>query len=178
MTDAGLLEQSAAGDPRAFGIFAERHGAYLLALLKRFGLGREDAEDTAQLALLKAYKAAATYSPDKSAPRTWLSTIALNLARNNKRGRGRQKHAYGRFAAEAPSVVVPRPVEAMEFKRRRNLLEQSVAELPEDQRAVLLMRIDASMSFALIAEQLGISPAAAKQRFHRAARRLKEELGT
>jgi RNA polymerase sigma-70 factor (ECF subfamily) len=175
MNDVDLIQLSAAGDARAFNAFARRHGPYLLALLKRFGLAHEDAEDTAQQTFLRAFQALDRYQPERSAPRSWLSTIALNLARNARRGHGRRGRALRRFASEQSRSTAPE-VSGLEKATNRQRLDAAIAALPEAPRTILLLRLDAELPFAAIAEQLGTTPAASKQRFHRAVRRLKKEL--
>jgi len=175
MEDAELLQLSATGDAEAFGTWARRHSGFLLSLLRRFGLDATEAEDTAQQTLLQAYQAAGRYDAGRSSPRSWVSTIALNLARNHVRGRARFHVAREALAAE-PRLRAVGQEDTIDEERRREQVRGAIASLPEEQRAVLLLRLDGELGFAAIGEQLGISPAAAKQRFHRATQTLRKEL--
>ncbi len=176
MTDAQLLARTAAGDSRAFSTFAARHGSWLLALLQRFGLHRADAEDTAQQALLKAYEAAGRYDAGRAEPRAWLSTIALNLARNQRRGAERRELATARLRSQVDSRARQEPSALMERAQRRAQLRDALLALGPEDRALVMMRVDLQQPFAHIARELGITPSAARQRFHRAVQKLKEQV--
>ena len=88
MTDCDLNEGLAADLDRTFEplVVAYQERIYRFAL--RYSGTREDAEETAQDAFVRAYHALQTYSPERRRElnlRPWLYTIALNVARNRVR---------------------------------------------------------------------------------------------
>jgi RNA polymerase sigma-70 factor, ECF subfamily len=56
-------------------------------------------------------------------------------------------------------------------------VREAIAELPDRQREVVLLRIDGGLPFAEIGTALGITENAAKVSFHHGVRRLRERLG-
>ena len=173
MTDVQLLARSAQGDADAYAAFVARHGGYLLALLRRFGLGPQDAQDTAQQAFLRGWRSAQTYRAERAAPRTWLSTIALNLARNQLRNHQRRRMAMLRLAQEPKEQLSTHSPESSE---RAVQMRGALAHMSAEQREIIMLRIDLALSFTDIAERLAISPANARQRFHRATKALRSHL--
>ena len=76
-TDAQLLAAHVAGDPRAFGELAQRHGDRLWAVALRTLDDPDEAADAVQEALVSAYRHAASYRGEASV-RTWLHRIVVN----------------------------------------------------------------------------------------------------
>ena len=61
----------------------------------------------------------------------------------------------------------------LESREQQRALREAVARLPARQREVLLLRIDADLPFAEIAQTLGITEVNAKVNFHHAVQKLK-----
>ena len=179
-TDAELLRAFSAGDSAAFGQLIRRHQEVVFRVVRRFATSAEDARDLTQRAFLKAFEHAERAAPklsvdDVGAPfKAWVLRIAVNLAKNHVRDSGRWLSApvenLDRERGGSPTQ------EAFERAEAEQLTRRAVLALPPRQREVFALRIDAGLSFAELAQALGISEGNAKSHFHYAVKRLKEEV--
>jgi RNA polymerase sigma-70 factor (ECF subfamily) len=108
--------------------------------------------------------AAASLRETGGPPLAWLYTVAKRRFADEARKRGAQ-------VALAPAAA---PVEY--GPEVASSLRQALAALPEGQRQVVVLKLLRGVRFAEIAEQLGLSEAAAKMRFVRALEALRAEL--
>jgi len=182
-TDEQLMRRFQRGEARAFETLMLRHRNQVHAFLLRLTGERTRAEDLAQETFLRLVKAAAGWEP-RASVRTWLFTIARNLATDAARrqvfratepldatedGGGRPRHA-------APAAAGPGPDEAAEAAQLRPKLEAALAALPGEQREVFLLREHAGLSFPEIAEAVGVNENTAKSRMRYALLALRERL--
>jgi RNA polymerase sigma-70 factor (ECF subfamily) len=171
-----LLRNFLDGDDDAFGELVRKHEQTVLAVLRRYSDGEDDARDLAQRAFLRAFEAARRSSwLHVRGPlpfRAWVLRIAVNLGKNHLRDGRRWRRAP---ASAAEEVAVP-PVgsAAIERQQREQAVRAAVLELPRRQREVLTLRIDAELPFREIADVLGITENNAKVHFHHAAKRLRD----
>ncbi len=174
--DQRLVEAARAGDRVAYGRLLERHQevAFRAALLVT-GVPA-DAEEATQDAFVKAWLALDRFRP--SAPfRPWLVQIALNEARNRRRGSGRRAGLALRLDA-APATVPAAPSaedEALAAGERLRLLA-ALRELREDDQLVIAARHLLGLSESETATALGVRPGTVKSRLSRALGRLRAEL--
>ena len=145
---------------------------------------REDAEEVAQDAFVRAYRALKTYDDDRIralAVKAWLYRITLNLARNRFR---RKRHATvslddegnGLAARGVPDDPGERPDARLETKRRRADIASLVAGLPERYRAPLILRYVEGLKVEEVAEILKQPLGTTKSHVHRAINALREAL--
>jgi RNA polymerase sigma-70 factor (ECF subfamily) len=179
-SDEALVRAFLAGDDEAFGELVRRHERTVLALLRRYTEGSpagfDAARDLAQQAFLRAFQAARRSSWRRAAGpdsfRAWLFRVAVNLGRNHARDTRRWRRA----PVEAAEVVPVWGVGTAELERaeRERAVRAAVLNLPQRQRDVLTLRIDADLSFREIAGVLGLTEGNARVHFHHAARRLRD----
>lgn len=108
-----------------------------------------DAEDLAQEALIRAYRALCGYDTQRIRAlrlRPWLWTIALNLGRNHARDRARRPMPV--VLEDRHPVSDPEPVDAAAW-------DAWLAELPAPQRRAVVLRHVVDLSYAEIAEATG-----------------------
>jgi RNA polymerase sigma-70 factor (ECF subfamily) len=173
-SESELVERARRGDGDAFGelVRANQEIAFRTAYL--ITRNAADAEDAAQDAFVKAYRALHRFR--RGAPlRPWLLRIVANEARNRRRSAGRRDALVLRAAAEAPSGgAAPSPEgQAIAADERRRLLSL-VEALPEDQRLVVACRTFLDLSEQETAAVLDIRQGTVKSRFSRALDRLRE----
>jgi RNA polymerase sigma-70 factor (ECF subfamily) len=157
--DDRLVARFRAGDREAFDALVRRHQAALVRFVRRNA--GDDAEDVAQQAFVRAFEQLDGFA-GRSAFRTWLFRIGLNLALNQARGRRRQP---------LPPPVSIATTEAVPAAALRAL----VGALPHKQRLALELRLFDELSFREVGEVLGTSESAAKANFHHALKRLRKQ---
>ena len=123
---------------------------------------REDAEDIAIDALVKASLHWATLKPSAD---PWVTTVSINLALDLWRRRKR-----------TPAHDPPEPVSPPD-ERRLDLLK-ALDRLPRRQRATIALRYFSDLSEAQTANALGVSKGTVKKHSSRAIENLKRELGS
>lgn len=133
-----------------------------------------DAEDAAQEAFVKAWKALPRFRP--GAPfRPWLLKIVANEARNRRRAAGRRAALAER--AELP-VADPSPEEAVAGGEERAAMARALRGLREEDRLAIACRYLLDMSEAETAAALGWRRGTVKSRLSRALGRLREAMET
>lgn len=182
-TDEQLMRRFQRGDARAFETLMLRHRTPVHSFLLRLTGERTRAEDLTQETFLRLVRGAAGWEP-RAAVRTWLFTIARNLAADEARrqvfratesldslapGGDRPRHAE-------PAEPGPGPDEAAEAARLRPVLEGALAALPQEQREVFLLREHAGLSFGEIAGATGVNENTVKSRMRYALLALRERL--
>ena len=176
--DAELVRRFNSGDESAFTAIVERHHARVLALVRRSMNNDHDAEDIAQVTFIRAHRGLANFRGD-SALSTWLSRIALNLARNRywyffRRQRQNtvslnHPHSISDIVAKDTSTPVQNAIRS-EFA---DLAATCLDQLDAPQREILRMRYMLHHSYGEIADKLQINFGTVKSRVARAREKLR-----
>ena len=180
--DGELMQRFAAGDLAAFEQLYARHRGGLMRFLQR-GLGRRElAEECFQEVWSRVISARERYRPEARFA-TWLYQIANNLLIDQYR-RQRPEVATDELP-EAPPVDSINPVApaaalspedtlgAFEESRR---LQQALAELPDEQRIAVQLRLEQELSLEEIGRITGVGRETVKSRLRYALDKLKERL--
>jgi RNA polymerase sigma-70 factor, ECF subfamily len=148
-------------------------------------LGNEaDAEEAAQEALLKAFKALPRFRGESKFS-TWLVQIAINEARMKRRKyRGHLHDSLDEPLRGSDGDFMPRefadwreiPSDALETKELRSAIAEALTSLPEKYRSVFVLRDVQSRSIQETAALLGISESNVKTRLLRARLKMREAL--
>jgi RNA polymerase sigma-70 factor (ECF subfamily) len=171
-----LVAAARAGDRAAFEGLVRATNADVYTLALRLTGDEEDARDVTQEAYLRAYKGLHRFRGDAQFS-TWMYRITANCASTLLAGRRRRRHDElpddMPLADQHPDND---PVAMAEAGMLRSRVSEALEELPPKLRAVVVLRDVYDLSHEAIAEELGISEAAAKVRLHRARRKLRERL--
>ena len=144
---------------------------YLFAL----GATWDEAEDLTQGALLKAWRARASFD-GRADVRTWIFSIARNHWRDQIRRRGADRAEQGMTGQEQmidPSVSPPESAARGELAQAVGVALQ---KLPAEQREALALRESRGLRFDQIGQLLDVSPNTVKSRVRYALLKLAEEL--
>jgi RNA polymerase sigma-70 factor, ECF subfamily len=168
-----LVRRARRGDASAYEVLVRRYQriahrtAYLIA-------GKAEADDAAQQAFVKAYRALARFDPSRPF-RPWLLRIVANEARNLRRSAGRRAGLELTLSAEPePEPVAPSPEHESMARERRQALLQAMSQLSEGDREVLGLRYFLDLSEAEMVEAMGVPAGTVKSRLSRAMERLRE----
>lgn len=169
--DATLVGQARQDDPVAWSAIVLRYQEPVFRLAYLILGDAADAEDVAQEAFVRAWRALDRFDADRPL-RPWLLSITANLARNRRRGLGRYWAALQRAFAAEPKVYQAAPDEGGNHDARR--LREAVSRLSEDAQAIVYLRYFLGLSEAEAAATLGIPAGTAKSRLSRALGRLRD----
>lgn len=164
--DRELISRVAAGDEAAFRQLYERYGdrvfRYALTLLRNLHLAEEVVQET----MVAIWRGAGSFKGG-SRVSTWIFGIARNQAHALLR-----REVRGERVPEEP-LTLPDPAEAVE---REGRVLSALAELPPDQREVVVLAFYEGLSYREIASLLGVPEGTVKSRMHFAKRKLREAL--
>jgi RNA polymerase sigma-70 factor (ECF subfamily) len=183
-SDESLMLRYQEGDARAFEVLVLRHRRPIFNFVLRYVRDPVAAEDVTQDCFLRVVRSADSYVREAKFT-TWLFTIARNLCVDASR---RAKHRNmasldapideeGRgakidFVASA-GPAVDRQAIGTELKSR---MQDAIAQLPEEQREIFLLREVGDLQFNEIAEIVGIPENTVKSRMRYALEKLREAL--
>jgi RNA polymerase sigma-70 factor (ECF subfamily) len=138
---------------------------------------REDAQDCAQEALLRAYRAFDSFRGQSSA-KTWLYRIAYNACLDflRKRKDMASLDALREAGFDPADSRMPQPGDRLERQELRRQIEYALTLLPEDQRAAMILRDFQGLSYQEIASVLSLSEGTGKSRLSRAREKVKNIL--
>jgi RNA polymerase sigma-70 factor, ECF subfamily len=169
-----------AADPDgAFPVFVSHHQDLVYGLAMRWTGRPADAEDVAQEAFLRAWRALRRYEADRIAAlhaRGWLARIVLNLARNRARSGPAVPDADLDAAGDQDDASVVRPEVAAE--RRESAMEwrDRLAGLPPRYRVAVELRHVEGLSYPEIAAALVRPVGSVKSDVHRGVKLLRARL--
>jgi RNA polymerase sigma-70 factor (ECF subfamily) len=175
--DGAVLARCRAQDPMAFRAFVVRYERMVFALLSRM-LGRgPEVEDLAQETFVRAYRAFPGFDPDGPAKvSTWLLTIATRLALDLRKKKRADDSPMSE--TEPPSDRPSNPELALERRELGEAIARAAAELPDDQRAALVLAEMHGLTILEIAEALEVPENTAKTRLFRAREKMRASLAS
>jgi RNA polymerase sigma factor (sigma-70 family) len=171
LEDQELIRLAQGGDTSAFEELVRRYqepafrAAYLVLR------DAPEAEDAAQDAFVKAYRALHRFRTGSMRP--WLLKIVMNESLNRAKSRRRRIAVAERAArqGEPPTWTMDDTVIGRE---RAALLRSALDALREQDRTVIYLRYFLMLSEQELAEYLGCAPGTVKSRLHRALGKLRD----
>jgi RNA polymerase sigma factor (sigma-70 family) len=165
----------------AFPALVEAEAGRLYSIALRLTGRPADAEDLAQEALVRAYRALGQWDGQRIrdlAIRPWLASIVLNLARNRARSRLSRPVTISLADELAHPPVPSRDTPHATFERREaaEAWATRLLALPERYRAPLVLRHVDGLSYEEIGEVLGRPAGTVKAQVHRGIAQLRTAL--
>jgi RNA polymerase sigma-70 factor (ECF subfamily) len=174
--DTAVVSAFLAGESRAFDELVERYQTRLLNFVYRTIGDRDRAEDLVQEVFIRVHRHLHRFDRTRKFS-TWVYTIASNLAKNELRNRSRSPLVFFQTLAGAPeSEERPlqfedgrlRPDDLYRKRHLRELVERTVAALPEHHRQVFVLRELEGKSYEEIADITACNLGTVKSRLNRA----------
>jgi RNA polymerase sigma factor (sigma-70 family) len=180
LSDLEVVERVRSGEKGLYEVLMRRHNQTLYRAVHSYLKDMDDVQDAMQEAYVKAYSKLDQFKGD-AAFATWLVRIGIHEALQAlRKQRTLHIHADPDVRAEhltrLPDTGQMNPEQSTIREEHRKLLEQAVDHLPEDYRAVYMLREVEEMSVAEVAQALGISGPNVKVRLHRAKSMVKDSL--
>jgi RNA polymerase sigma-70 factor (ECF subfamily) len=180
-SDTHLMLQAQREDYESFSVLVEKYRELVLAHLSRLTQNRAVAEELAQDVFLRVYRRRHSYQPSAKFG-TWLFRITRNVALNYFRD---EHHELQNVSLNQPTST-GKPFECPDRRRsieellllevRKSAIQTALQELPDRQRAMIIMHKYEDMDYREIAIAVGMSHSAVKAAMFRSYERLRSAL--
>jgi RNA polymerase sigma-70 factor (ECF subfamily) len=174
--EAQWIAAARKGDPNAFESLVRLYEKRVYALALRLCGNSDDAQEAAQEAFLSAWQGLPSFRGDASFA-TWLyrltSNACVDLLRREQRHRSAAGPSLddGELRLEVPDPGAG-PLEETERAELRGAIERGLRTLPEEYRAVLVLREIHQLSYGEIARTLELDIGTVKSRISRGRKQL------
>ncbi|MEP7157732.1 MAG: RNA polymerase sigma factor [Betaproteobacteria bacterium] len=185
LSDAQLAARAERGDALAFEIIVRRHNRLLFRTARGVVADDAEAQDVVQETYLRAFEKLHTFRADARLG-TWLARIAINVALDAMRKKGRavniaddhdlMTEPVGENLMAFNAPLNDTPDNAAQRNQVRKLLQQAIEELPEKYRVVFILRAVEELSVEETASCLDVSLDVVKTRYLRARSMLRDVL--
>lgn len=182
LLDDELVSLAQNGHDPAYAELVRRHQSACFKLAMSILRDRSDAEDEVQNALWKAFEHLGQFQRDARFS-TWLTRIVVNQCLMRLRQTRRAKFFYmdeTMIGDEVGTLELPsldlNPEQELGKREVAGVLHKEIGRIPPLLRKVFLLRDVHQVPMPEVAQQLGISIAAAKSRLLRARLELRERL--
>jgi RNA polymerase sigma-70 factor (ECF subfamily) len=164
--ERGLVVRAGAGDAGAFRALFDRHAPSVRRFLRDLLGDDEAADEGTQETFVRAHRRMASLrETDRILP--WLFGIARNVSHEQVRARRHPLRGAGDDGLLGQPDAGPTPEGALMGREADRLLALALAELPEERRAALVMRIDHGLDYDEIAALMRWSLQKVKNEIHR-----------
>jgi len=178
--EAALIERCQRGDVGAFDALVARYSSWVYHLAYRMTGDPDDAEDVAQEAFVRVFKAIRRYRRG-AAFSTWLYRVVMNACLDELKRR--QRRPVPLSAVVEPDAPPPEqadpsadPLAIAQQRERQAAIRRAIASLPAHHRAVLVLCDLQGMSYEEAAQVIGARVGTVKSRLNRARLALKDRL--
>jgi len=181
--DRTLVKAAQAGDARAFRALVERYQRRVVQLALAMTKDADEAMDIAQETFVRVHRYLPSFKGDSSFF-TWTYRIAMNLCLDAQRRKGRlervdveqRDEAEIEAAMDPPSAALAGPQRQALNAELRDRIEEALASLSDNHRAILLLREVEGLSYEDLAKVLGIRKGTVMSRLFHARLKMQNKL--
>lgn len=180
--DEELVARVQRGDKSAYDILVLRYQHRIVQLVNRYVKDHSEAQDVAQEAFIKAYRALGSFRGE-SAFYTWLYRIAINTAKNYLVSRSRRNTDYQIDVQDAEAIENAPQLQGLDTPERFLLgqeivetIQAAIENLPEEMRVAITLRELEGMSYEEIAEAMDCPVGTVRSRIFRAREAIDNKL--
>lgn len=181
-SDAKLVEMVQRGDKAAFNVLVLKYQHKVLKLVTRYVRDPVEAEDIAQEAFIKAYRALPSFRGE-SAFYTWLYRIAANTAKNVLVSSRKRLVDYDLdlqdpddYAAQVLLKDSDTPEGMLLTEEIRHTVTEAMQQLPDDLREAITLRELEGLSYEEIADVMECPVGTVRSRIFRAREAIDKKL--
>jgi len=182
--DQELVQRVQAGDKNAFDVLIMKYQQRIINVITGFVHDPVEAQDVAQEAFIKAYRAIPNFRGD-SAFYTWLYRIAINTSKNHLTARARRPPTSDVDAADATNVYDAPELKEFETPESNlvsdeleQAIHQAIDELQEDTATAIKLREFEGMSYEEISEAMECPIGTVRSRIFRAREAIEQRIQT
>ncbi len=174
LADEELISLVGRGDAQAFATLYDRHSRAAYSLAYRMMGEHQAAEDVLQDALLKVWRSAASYRPERGSLRTWLLSIVRNRGIDQLRHLASRRRMQEKVEATAPTSQPGEAFAESWTNVEREQVREALRSLPEEQSKVLELAYFSGYAQPEIAELLGLPLGTVKGRMRLGLKKIRD----
>lgn len=174
LADEELVSLVEQGDAEAFAMLYDRHSRPAYSLAYRMMGEKQAAEDLLQDALLKVWRAAASYRPERGSVRTWILSIVHNRGIDQLRSLASRRRTQERVEASAPRVQPSEAFTQAWRNTQREQVREALGTLPAEQLKILELAYFSGYTHVEISELLGVPLGTVKGRMRLGLKKVKD----
>jgi RNA polymerase sigma-70 factor (ECF subfamily) len=179
ISEQELIARCQAKEPDAIALLVERYQRYVYRLAYSLTGNGADADDLAQDAMINVLKGIGNFK-GRSSLTSWIYVVVLNTFRDAKR-RASRRPATSLENQPGGAEQQPTPLwnegDTLLRKELAQVLQNVLAQVPEDFRTVVTLYDILGFSYEEIANMLGLPMGTVKSRLHRGRAFMRERLG-
>lgn len=138
-TDQHYIDRTLQGDAQAFGVLVTRYQDFIFTIVLRMVKIREEAEEVAQDAFVKAFESLSSFRGESKFS-SWLYSIAyrkaLDRIRKNKKSKTSELYED---STEGNYEVIENALHYLEDQERRDIIQQCISKLPAEEAAIITL---------------------------------------
>jgi len=173
--DQALVEAFTRGEDSAFTALVIKYREQVYRIARRMLHGHEDASDVAQDVFIRVHRALPGFR-GRSALKTWLYRITVNLCLDYARRRGFRDVLTGLKELEWEPALNDNPVEEAERNELARTVRGAIDALPPRQRAMVVLRVYQDLPYAEVARIMGCAEGTVKATMFAAMGKLRRTL--
>jgi RNA polymerase sigma-70 factor (ECF subfamily) len=180
--DKRLIERALNGDENAFKTLLEKYRNLVFSIMLKMVRNKQEAEDLTQEAFMKAFASLSSFN-EEFAFSTWLMKIASNNCIDflrKKKLKTYSIHEPIQYKDEKIEMDIPdqdpSPERTLIQSERSRLIEETINELPERYRYVIILRHKEEKSYEEISEIMNLPLGTVKAQIFRAREILNKKL--
>lgn len=171
-TDQYYIDKTKQGDTQAFGVLVARYQDFIFTIVLRILKIREEAEEVAQDAFIKAYESLSSFRGESKFS-SWLYSIAyrkaLDRLRKNKKY---QASELLEEVTEGNFEIIENALEYLQDRERKKIIQDCILQLPEEDAAIITFYYFEDQSVKEIATITGLSEDNIKIKLYRSRKKL------
>ena len=171
--DEDLISLVEEGDAEAFAALYDRHSRAAYSLAYRMMGERQAAEDLAQDAFIKVWRAAGSYRAQRGSVRTWILSIVHNRGVDQLRSQASRRRTQERVEASAPRSQPSEAFSEAWRNSQRDRVREALQTLPQEQSKILELSYLSGYTHMEIAGLLNVPLGTVKSRMRLGLQKLR-----
>ena len=174
LTDEDLISLVGDGDAQAFAALYDRHSRAAYSLAYRMMNGRQAAEDLAQDAFLKVWRATTSYRAERGSVRTWILSIVHNQGIDQLRSQATRRRTQDKVEASALKYEPSEAFSETWRNSQRDQAREALNSLPQEQLKILELAYFSGYTHVEIAELQDLPLGTVKGRMRLGLKKLRD----